>query len=68
MNFIIIKAIPEEEIKQQKQDFQTLLDDLGQASDEEIRAFLNGREPRQPEAELTQDLLAKFQDLITANK
>jgi hypothetical protein len=60
----LVKAIPENEIKQQKQDFQTLLDDLGEASEEEIRTFLHDREKVQPEAELTEDVLTKFQSLI----
>jgi hypothetical protein len=60
----IVKSVSESEIKQQQQDFQLLLADLGEANESEINSFLNDRERVTPEAVLTEDILSKFQDLI----
>jgi HicB family len=60
----LVKALSETEINQQKKDFQELLDDLGTADSEEINSFLSNREKVEPEAELTEDVLKKFHNLI----
>lgn len=60
----VVKALSETEINQQKKDFQELLDDLGTADSEEINSFLSNREKVETEAELTEDVLKKFHNLI----
>jgi hypothetical protein len=59
-----VQATSLEEVHQQQQAFQALLEDLGQASSSEVKAVLNKREVVQPEAELSPEIVARFQQLI----
>lgn len=59
-----VQAIPIEEVNQQQQDFQALLKNLGQASSTEVKSILDRREVVEPEAELSPDIIARFQQRI----
>jgi hypothetical protein len=54
----------DENIKQQQQAFQSLLNKLGKASDDEIRSVLATRELVEPEPELSADVIALIQERI----
>ena len=51
-------------IKQQQQAFQSLLNKLGKASDDEIESALVTRELVEPESELSADVIALIQERI----
>ncbi|WP_199317215.1 hypothetical protein [Planktothricoides raciborskii] len=52
------------EVNQQQQDFQALVKKLGQASSTEVKSILDRREVVEPEAELSSDIIARFQQRI----
>ena len=52
------------EVNQQQQDFQALVKKLGQASSTEVKSILDRREVVEPEAELSPDIIARFQQRI----
>ncbi len=54
----------DENIKQQQQAFQSLLNKLGKASDDEIKSVLATRELVEPEPELSADVIALIQERI----
>lgn len=57
-----------EELKQQQEDFQTFLSGLEQVSLQEAWSILEDREVVEPEAELTPDIVARFQKRIGSSK
>jgi HicB family len=59
-----IQAIPDAEVAQQQQAFQSLLKQLGQASPSEIESVLATREKTDPEAELSADIVERLQERI----
>jgi len=59
-----IGTIPEEGIDQQKQSFQALLQQLGQASPTEIESALAEREMVEPEPELSSEIIDRLQQRI----
>lgn len=59
-----IRAVQAEEIECQKQSFQMLLKDLGEASFSEIAATLDEREAVEPEEELKPEIIARLQERI----
>jgi uncharacterized protein (DUF1778 family) len=59
-----IQIVPEAEVEQQKQAFQSLLKQLGQTSTSEIKSALAAREQVNPEAELNPDTVARLQEQI----
>ncbi|MDB9517583.1 toxin-antitoxin system HicB family antitoxin [Roseofilum reptotaenium CS-1145] len=59
-----VQALPIEEVDQQQEDFHALLKNLGQASLTEAKSILDRREVVEPEAELTSDIIAHFQQRI----
>jgi uncharacterized protein (DUF1778 family) len=59
-----IQIVPEVEVEQQKQAFQSLLKQLGQVSPSEIEAVLAAREQVDAEAELNLDAVARLQERI----
>jgi uncharacterized protein (DUF1778 family) len=59
-----IQVIPEADVEQQKQAFQLLKKQLGQASSSDIESVLATREQTDPEAELNPDAVARLQELI----
>ncbi len=52
------------EVEQQKQAFQLLLQQLGQASSDEIDSILATREQTQPESDLTSDVVEHLRERI----
>jgi predicted HicB family RNase H-like nuclease len=65
----LVQALSEEAIAQQQPSFNALLQELGQASDEEVQAFLAQRgEPETPEPELTAEIRMRFQKLLEAKQ
>ncbi len=59
-----IQAVPEAEVVQQQQAFQSLIEQLGQASPSEIKSVLATREKTDPEAELSADIVERLQERI----
>jgi uncharacterized protein (DUF1778 family) len=59
-----IQIVPEVEVEQQQQAFQSLLKQLGQVSPSEIEAVLAVREQVDAEAELNPDAVARLQERI----
>ena len=63
-----IRATSETEAIEQKQAFQKLLQELGQASSNEIESTLAERELIEPEQELSSETIARLQKRIGNNK
>lgn len=59
-----VQATPSEDVQQQQQAFQSLLNELGQASATEVKSVLDQREVVQPEAELNPEIVARFQQRL----
>lgn len=59
-----IQVVPEAEVAQQQQAFQSLIKQLGQASSSEIKSVLATREKTDPEAELSADIVERLQERI----
>jgi hypothetical protein len=59
-----VLTVPEAEISQQKQSFNTLLQELGQASSAETEAVLRDRAIAQPEPELTPEIVVHLQQRL----
>jgi uncharacterized protein YPO0396 len=59
-----IQVVPKAEVEQQKQAFQSLLKQLGQAAPSEIESVLAAREQVDAEAELNPDAVARLQERI----
>lgn len=57
-----VQPISNEEIERQKTEFARLLEDLGPASHEQIRAALEARETGKREAGLTSDLVGWLEE------
>ncbi|MBI1924949.1 toxin-antitoxin system HicB family antitoxin, partial [Candidatus Poribacteria bacterium] len=60
-----VQAIPENTVEQQRAQFKELLQNLGPASDAEIKNRLAEREIVEPEAELSPDVVARLQKRMT---
>lgn len=59
-----IQAVPEAEVAQQQQAFQSLIEQLGQTSPPLIKSVLATREKTDPEAELSVDVVERLQERI----
>ena len=59
-------AIPEETVAQQRAQFTALLQELGQASPEAIRAVLAARDRVESDPELTPDLVIQLRARLAA--
>jgi predicted HicB family RNase H-like nuclease len=59
-----VQAVPDAEVVQQQQAFQSLIKQLGQASLSEIKSVLATREKTDPEAELSADMVERLQKSI----
>lgn len=55
-----VQLIPQATLAQQRLAFDTLLQHLGTASPEEIQAVLAEREPIEPEAEISAEMIERF--------
>ncbi|PZV09957.1 MAG: toxin-antitoxin system HicB family antitoxin [Leptolyngbya sp.] len=62
----VVQVVPQAEVEQQKQAFQDLIRQLGQASSAEIEAILAAREQAEPEADLSADVVAHLKERIEA--
>jgi hypothetical protein len=56
--------VPESEVNQQQQAFQSLIDRLGQASPDEIESILASREQVEPEPGLSAETIERIQARI----
>jgi len=59
-----IQVVPQPEVEQQQQAFQSLIKQLGQASSAEIQSVLAAREQAEPEADLSADVIARLKEQI----
>jgi hypothetical protein len=59
-----VQAVPDAEVAQHQQAFQSLINRLGQASPSEIKSVLATREETDPEAELSADIVGRLQEKI----
>jgi predicted HicB family RNase H-like nuclease len=63
-----VQAVPEKMIRQQRAASITLLQNLGEASFEQIQAVLREREEVEPEVGLTPAIIEKMQARISGKK
>ncbi|HEY65917.1 MAG TPA: toxin-antitoxin system HicB family antitoxin [Caldilineae bacterium] len=61
-----VQAVPEEDAARQRDQFAALLQQLGQASHEEIQQVLAEREKVAPETELSPELVSRLQERLRA--
>jgi HicB family len=59
-----VQVIPESEVDQQQQAFQSLVQQLGQGSPSAIESVLATREQTDPEAELSLEVITSLQERI----
>ena len=59
-----IQAVPDADVAQQQQAFQSLIKQLGQASLPEIKSVLATRETTDAEADLSADIVERLQERI----
>jgi hypothetical protein len=62
-----IQVLPEENVRQQKANFEKLLDSLGEASLATTRAFLADRETAGQEDDLTDEVIARLEERVDAS-
>jgi hypothetical protein len=60
----VLQAVPELEVEQQQQAFQLLKKQLGQALPSEVESILANREEVEPEADLSDDVVARIRERI----
>ena len=60
----MIQMYSETELERQQQEFESLVQKLGQASPSEIEAILASRQQTEPEIALTAEVLASLQDKL----
>jgi hypothetical protein len=63
-----VHRISDEEIRQQRQEFESLLEELGEASTVEIEGLLADREVVEPETEIEKTAIARLQRRIAEQK
>lgn len=63
-----VRVVPPEEVEQQRRDYARLLEELGPASDEQIRAALEAREPAEPEPGLTPELVGWLEERLRSER
>ena len=63
-----VHRLSDEEIRQQRQAFERLLEELGEASTGEIESLLADREVVEPETELEKTAVARLQRRIAEQK
>ena len=64
-NYVLGPVSPQT-VEQQSISFQKLLNDLGQATPEEVKLALDTREIVEPENELTPDIISKLRQKIAS--
>ena len=63
-----VHRLSDEEIRQQRKAFDSLLEELGEASTDEIESLLAEREVVEPETELEKTAVARLQRRIAEQK
>lgn len=63
-----VRIVPPEEVAQQRKDYTRLLEGLGPASAEQIRAALEAREPGEPEPGLTPELVDWLEERLRSKE
>jgi hypothetical protein len=63
-----VQVLPQEQVKEQQARYEQVLASLGQPSLEATKEFLSERETAEPEADLTEELLARVEAKIAAAK
>ncbi len=59
-----VRRLPEEDVRRQREEYSRLLEELGPASHEQIRAALEAREAGEAESGLTPDLVEWLQERV----
>ncbi len=62
----VVEPVSPQTVEQQSMSFQKLLNDLGQATPEEVKLALDTREVVEPENELTPDIISKLRQKIAS--
>jgi hypothetical protein len=62
----VVETVSAQTVEQQSISFQKLLNDLGQATPEEVKLALETREVVEPENELTPDIISKVRQKIAS--
>jgi hypothetical protein len=62
----VVETVSAQTVEQQSISFQKLLNDLGQATPEEVKLALDTREVVEPENELTPDIISKVRQKIAS--
>ncbi|MDH6099100.1 type II toxin-antitoxin system HicB family antitoxin [Anabaenopsis sp. FSS-46] len=62
----VVETVSAQTVEQQSISFQKLLNDLGQATPEEVKLALDTREVVEPENELTPDIISKLRQKIAS--
>lgn len=62
----VVEPVSAQTVEQQSISFQKLLNDLGQATPEEVKLSLDTREVVEPENELTPDIISKLRQKIAS--
>jgi hypothetical protein len=62
----VVEPVSAQTVEQQSISFQKLLNDLGQATPEEVKLALDTREVVEPENELTPDIISKLRQKIAS--
>lgn len=63
-----VQAMPDRAVAEQRAAYTALLNNLGEASFDEIQQVMEERQPVKPEKGLTPDRMAKLQSRIAANR
>jgi hypothetical protein len=63
-----VQILPEENIREQREQFQKFVESLGKLSMAEAEAFLAEREPADPEEDLTEEIVYRVKAKIAAAK
>jgi crotonobetainyl-CoA:carnitine CoA-transferase CaiB-like acyl-CoA transferase len=61
-----VQMLPEENIREQREQFQKFVESLGQPSMAEAEAFVAEREPAEPEEDLTEEIVYRIKAKIAA--
>ncbi|MDB9445006.1 type II toxin-antitoxin system HicB family antitoxin [Anabaenopsis tanganyikae CS-531] len=62
----VVEPVSAQTVEQQSISFQKLLNDLGQATPEEVKLSLDTREVVEPENELSADIISKLRQKIAS--
>jgi FixJ family two-component response regulator len=63
-----VRAVPEEDVEEQRRAYAALLQSLGQASSEQVSQVLQERESIAPETGLSPDVVQRLRERISARE